>query len=852
MRRSEGMEKVWKFHISKAAGKWQQKCMIAVLLAALMLLGFSGSAYADPETALLKNEDGKFLTGEMAGLEIGANDDADVAIDENADETITGETDGRDYDDDDDEPVYSDTALSALSIENAKQLADGSYFDTLNFKGLYFLRLEGMIKPRTKTKILVSSSNTSVVSLKEGFAEREFEGYSFNGREKELSWDIELNLNDYGKADVVIQAGSSVCRVHLYNCPEDVDQLKVSKKSFDMALLTWTPRGVCDGYYVYRFVRDAADRNDLKPVMTLPGNVSSAEIKCDPYTRQEFFILPFMKTNEGSVFFEDWKLGATDYPVRDGDVAIRLMDDANNKPGTDLSSAITVVKNAGKGQSVTWHQVADATAWQLVRSESENGTYQPVTDWMTKGYQAQIAGKGGHTYYYRLQVRYPDGKTMQSDEVSEYLPPAKAATKKSVPVKTKQTPKKGQYSEWEAWSCADETYYYQKGGKLHVVVVRGTKLYDYTLSGKLKIKKKKTVNIGKHDTWGAFYYGEDGNYYVATGFLNDEENPDKTVIKVVKYDSSWKKCGTCNIKGNAYNMYVGIWDQFKAGNGRMAMKGDTLILFLARGMFTCDDGARHQSNICFAIHTKDMTYNTSNMSYVSHSFNQFVKFKKDAVYQLDHGDAYPRALRLTITEQYDPYHIYGVGENRGFDYYVTDTTIDPVEVNLLKAVGNTGDNYTGMNACGMEVGKNHVLVTGKSTPQEQKIAGVTGNKKSYQRNVFLITCKRDGTDIRLQWLTKYNPKKSKTTVGESRIVKISDDMFAILYSTYEGKDAKGVLHYVLVNDEGKILVKKKYKNMIFTGGTQPILFDGRIFWSDAEEKDGKSQVYHYGIPVVQK
>ena len=157
-----------------------------------------------------------------------------------------------------------------------------------------------------------------------------------------------------------------------------------------------------------------------------------------------------------------------------------------------------------------------------------------------------------------------------------------------------------------------------------------------------------------------------------------------------------------------------------------------------------------------------------------------------------------------------------------------------------------------MNAGGLEVGKNHVLVVGNSTPQDQKIAGVTGNKKTYKRNVFLITCKRDGTDIRQQWLTKYNPKKSKNSVGESRIVKISDDMFAILYSTYEGKNAKGVLHYVLVNDEGKILVKKKYKNMIFTGGTQPIFFDGRIFWSDVEEKDGKSQVYHYSIPVTQK
>ncbi|MCR5337983.1 MAG: hypothetical protein K6E75_05430 [Lachnospiraceae bacterium] len=804
-----------------------KKCVPVVLLVMLILIMFPGSVFADPEVIAEQTEDTELQTEEIAG-----------------------ETEDDDDYDDDAEPVYSDTALSAMSIEDLEQQGDGSYIDTLYSKGYYFLRLSSRIRPRTKTKIVVSSANPAVVSPKEGFREKEFAGYTYNASEREVSWDIELNLNDYGKADVVIQAGASVCRVHLYICPEEVGQLTVSKESFDTALLTWTPMGVCDGYYVYRFVRDGADRDALQPVMTLPADASSAEIKCDPYTKQEFFVIPFMKTNEGKIFFDDLKIrSAPDYPVRDGDVSIRLMDDANNKPGSYLSSAITSVKNAGNSQLVTWHEVADAAAWQVVRSESDNGAYKPVTDWMTKEYQAQIAGKGGHTYYYRIQVRYPDGNILQSEEVSLYLPPAKAAAKKSVPVKTKQTLKKGQYSEWGNWSCADETYYYQKGGKLHVVVVRGAKLYDYTLSGKLKIKKKKTVNIGKHDTWGAFYYGEDGNYYVATGFLNDEENPDKIVVKVVKYNSAWKKCGTCNIKGNASNLFVGIWDQFKAGNGRMAMKGDTLVLFMARGMFAGEDGARHQSNIGFAIHTQDMTYNMADMSYVSHSFNQFVRFKGDTIYQLDHGDAYPRALRLTITKQYDPYRSYEPDDSDRFDYFNMETKVDPETFDLFRAIGKTGDNYTGIYAGGMEIGKEHVLVTALSTPQEEKIAGVTGNKKTYKRNVLLITCKKDGSDIRLQWLTKYNPKKSKTTVGESRIIKISDELFAIMYSVYSEKDPKGVLHYVLVDDTGKVLAKKKYRNMIFTGGTQPVFFNGQIFWSDVEENDGKSTIYHYSIPV---
>ena len=46
-----------------------------------------------------------------------------------------------------------------------------------------------------------------------------------------------------------------------------------------------------------------------------------------------------------------------------------------------------------------------------------------------------------------------------------------------------------------------------------------------------------------------------------------------------------------------------------------------------------------------------------------------------------------------------------------------ETKVDPETFDLFRAIGKTGDNYTGIYAGGMEVGKEHVLVTALSTPQ---------------------------------------------------------------------------------------------------------------------------------------
>ncbi len=42
------------------------------------------------------------------------------------------------------------------------------------------------------------------------------------------------------------------------------------------------------------------------------------------------------------------------------------------------------------------------------------------------------------------------------------------------------------------------------------------------------------------DIWGGFYNGDDA-YYVVEGVNNESENDEAEVIRIIKYDKTWKR-----------------------------------------------------------------------------------------------------------------------------------------------------------------------------------------------------------------------------------------------------------------------------------------------------------------------
>lgn len=232
--------------------------------------------------------------------------------------------------------------------------------------------------------------------------------------------------------------------------------------------------------------------------------------------------------------------------------------------------------------------------------------------------------------------------------------------------------------------------------------------------------------------WGGFFAGEQYNFLIF-GQNNEAENDATEVVRVVKYDKSWKRLGAVGLYGE------NTIHPFDAGSLRCAEHDGVLYVRTCHEMYASSDGMNHQSNMTFSVLEDSMTVAdkftgvmNSAYGYVSHSFNQFILVDANAcLVAADHGDAYPRSVSvmfypnaLTAAGNFMPTDIW----RNGVD------TVDAVEI-----PGQVGDNYTGVSVGGFaECGGSYVL----AYDQEQSVkAG---------RDVYLAWVSRNGSVQRTQ------------------------------------------------------------------------------------------------------
>ena len=268
----------------------------------------------------------------------------------------------------------------------------------------------------------------------------------------------------------------------------------------------------------------------------------------------------------------------------------------------------------------------------------------------------------------------------------------------------------------------------------------------------------------------------------------------------------------------------------------MDATGNRLFIYTSRVMFKAYDGINHQSNIAFEVNTDTMKliehpYN----NFTSHSFNQFVKFKDNTLYLADHSDGRQRGVKVTFVENY----VESGSNGRTFI------------MNPFAANGEIGENYTGMTIGGMEVGQKNIVTVGSSVPHNKTLKGVKGYDYSYNHNVYVITTDRETGKSNFKWLTKFNPKTSKYTVNDARLVKVTDNRFAVIYNVTNRKTGKKVLHCVYIDNNGKVIKDLVYKTIYFDCASQPILYNGYITFEGIyhNSKKGKDQVKIIRLPA---
>ena len=478
-------------------------------------------------------------------------------------------------------------------------------------------------------------------------------------------------------------------------------------------------------------------------------------------------------------------------------------------PATRITSVLTQ-KGSNK---IFWSSQPEAVSYQIYCS-IQNGEFEKIASVSGKTEYVHTGQKAGRIYGYYIKCTYPAGFVSEASNIRSVFIPNNGGKKKIVTrKKIKLAFKSGRYSG--NWATSDYTYYYEKGKYFYVVAVNGRKLTEYQLDANMKQKKKKTVKLGKFDTFGGFYHGTDGNQYVALGYSNFTESSGKVVIKVVQYNEKWKKMKTAAIKGGVTNAFKGIYNPFSASGCQMSMQGKLLYLTTGRQMFEGSDGKRHQSNIAFRIQTDTMTATTHNIAYVSHSFNQLTQYVGDTLYQLDHGDAYPRSVVLVIS-------------NKDAQKQ-TQQDVDVKGYTMFKIDGECGNNFTGLKLGGLGVGDENVLAAGIAQPHSYGVKKVTGTGSELAYNVFVSVLDKATGKAEVKWLTTYHPKSAKVTVSEVRMVTLSDDRFALIWN--ESKTGADKLQYRVLDQKGNVVYKKSYKNVPFDASSQPVLSGGYIKWA---------------------
>ncbi len=350
----------------------------------------------------------------------------------------------------------------------------------------------------------------------------------------------------------------------------------------------------------------------------------------------------------------------------------------------------------------------------------------------------------------------------------------------------------------------------------NVFVERYTADYTYIDTKQLPLELPK---------FGGVHFSDNYNFIV---FLqnNTTEYDDREVVRVVRYDKNWNAIDSASLYGENTNTAN------SSSNVSMTEKNGILYLKTSHRMYVSDDGANHQASMSFALDMTNMqfTEKMTKMSYkengyVSHSFAEFLTASDNEVFQVDLGDAFPRAIIL----------FRGTKIASGLKY-----------ANLFEIPGATGANKTGISLGGIEYTsvtspsaitlepetQNNVIVAGRIV---QEFNAESHKTDTHERDVFVAVANLNdnGTITGNGIINLTNYKRSdKIKITTPKLVKISDSKLILLWREYIGDETlsnSSTVKYVAIDNNGN----KISDIMTATGqlsDVQPVVNGNKVLW----------------------
>lgn len=323
--------------------------------------------------------------------------------------------------------------------------------------------------------------------------------------------------------------------------------------------------------------------------------------------------------------------------------------------------------------------------------------------------------------------------------------------------------------------------------------------------------------------FGAFYFGKDYNY-AAFGDTNIEQNDQKEVIRIVKYDKQFNRLGSVSVYGGDSITQK----PFYTGSPKFAEDGNMLILHTSRLRYTSSDGLNHQSNFTVIVDTDAMKVTMASEpfpgNYVSHSLNQFILFDNGLPIFLDHGDTYPRAVVLHkgLMPNYQQIAPYGTLNEYAASYS---------QVNLFPISGTAGDNYTGVSVGGFEASDTSFIAAIKTVDQSKT---VQNEDSKNQCDIVLCVVPKDSlsdSDVKQITIGKYVGTNQIASVPY--LVRLSGDRLAVVWQEFSTNNThtRGDMVCAIVNGKGEAVgTAQHFPNVILTDCPPVLDSAGNIMW----------------------
>ena len=393
----------------------------------------------------------------------------------------------------------------------------------------------------------------------------------------------------------------------------------------------------------------------------------------------------------------------------------------------------------------------------------------------------------------------------------------------------------GSYNINDMWAALLENYLYEENGNLVKVEaieannkkeINRVSVRKYDSTGNL-LETKEVPYQG--EKFGGFYKGEEYNYLIF-GNNNEEQSDSKEVIKVVKYDREFNELGKLSVNG-AYTVYP-----FYAGSLRCAEIGQTILIHTSRERY---DG--HQSQLTIAFNEDTMSLlNADDLgefqrNHISHDFNQFVMADGNEFIAVDHGDAYPRSIKVSwlrteaLEEEHRP-----TGEGNRYKIIDRGLLSPSKSKEILNIPGKIGATQTGVSIGSALNTANKVLV-GVNRIDYSKATGfdsfnITG-KDVVKRDVVIYSLDKNTLEVIENKYTDYTLDKN-TTYTAPKMVKLDETRIMLIWNKLNLKSYKSVLQYLIVDENGNKLSEIKTLENMKIADEAPIVYNNKVVWSE--------------------